>query len=251
MNDSPQNINSIFFKGIYKDVWRKLIPPGLNEAETDFIAEMGNLQQGHHVLDLMCGYGRHAIELARRGYEVTAIDTEDEYIQEIKTTASNDDLPVQAINRDITVIEFSSLFDAAICMGNSFAFLDENEAAGVLKKITTHLKTGGVFIINTWMLGEIAIKYFQERDWFYAGDYKYLVENKFLLNPTRIESEHNIISASGDIENLKGIDYIFTISELQKILEQAGLKLNGIYATPRKRKFQLGDTRAYLVAEKL
>ena len=101
------------------------------------------------------------------------------------------------------------------------------------------------------MLGEIAIKYFQERDWFYAGDYKYLVENKFLLNPARIESEHIIISASGDIENLKGIDYIFTISELQKILERAELKLNGIYATPGKRKFQLGDTRAYLVAEKL
>jgi hypothetical protein len=29
---STENINSDFFKGIYKDVWRKEIPAGLTEA---------------------------------------------------------------------------------------------------------------------------------------------------------------------------------------------------------------------------
>ncbi len=49
---------------------------------------------------------------------------------------------------------------------------------------------------------------------------------------------------------IKGIDYIFTASELQEILNTAGFSLNEMYCTPRKRKFQLGDSRAYIVAEK-
>jgi SAM-dependent methyltransferase len=251
MSKTTQNINSVFFQGIYKDVWRQLIPPGLTEAETDFIEEVANLQEGNHMLDLMCGYGRHSIELAKRGYEVTAIDTETEYIGEIKEVATNNNLKLHARRGDVTAIEFSETFDASICMGNSFAFLDENEAIDVLKQIAAHLKKGGVFILNTWMLGEIAIKYFKDRDWFYAGEYKYLIENKYLLYPTRIEAEHIIISKNGDIETIKGIDYIFTIAEMQKQLETTGFKLRGIYSTPRKRIFKIGDTRAYVVAEKL
>ena len=49
-----------------------------------------NLQPGSKVLDLMCGYGRHAIALAKKGIEVTAIDNLEEYINEIKDTAEKE-----------------------------------------------------------------------------------------------------------------------------------------------------------------
>jgi 2-polyprenyl-3-methyl-5-hydroxy-6-metoxy-1,4-benzoquinol methylase len=71
---STENINSDFFKGIYKDVWRKEIPAGLTEAEADFIEEIAHLNNQDNILDITCGYGRHTLELARRGYNVTPVD---------------------------------------------------------------------------------------------------------------------------------------------------------------------------------
>jgi SAM-dependent methyltransferase len=244
------NINNNFFEGSYKEVWRKLILPGLTEAEVDFIIEVADLQLNDHVLDLMCGYGRHALELGRRNYKVTAIDNLPAYTNEIKTIAADEGLPVKAVAADVVNIQFDSKYEAAICMGNSFAFFNKEDALKLLRNIALALNKNAKFIINTWMLGEIAIRHFKEKDWFYVDDYKYLIDSKYLFNPTRIESDHIIIRAGMEAEVIKGIDYILTASELNEILITAGFTLNEMFSTPRKRKFQFGDTRAYIVAEK-
>lgn len=247
----PQNINNTFFEGFYKDVWRKLIPPGLTEAEADFIINVAALDEGAKVLDLMCGYGRHSIELARRGAGVTAVDNSLDYIEEIKQVAETNALDIKAVCENAITVSLHEVYDTAICMGNSFSFFNEEEVLKILRHLSKHIKRGGTFIINTWMIGEIAIRHYREKDWFYVGDYKYLVDNKYCFNPTRIESEHIIIRSDGETEALKGVDYIFTLSELQNLFEQTGFSLKEIYSTPRKKKFQFNDTRAYLVAEKL
>ena len=246
-----QNINNAFFNGIYKKVWRQLIPAGLTEAETDFIEVVADLQKTQKVLDIMCGYGRHSLQLARRGYGVTAVDNAPEYIAEIKENASANGLPIEAVCTSALNFKTAETFDAAICMGNSFAFFSEAETLEILQKLSAQLKRGGVFIINTWMLGEIAIKHFREKDWFYAGDYKYLIDNKYFFQPARIESEHTIIQPDGTTETIKGIDYIFTIAELNTLFSKTGFSPATVYATPRKKQFQHGDSRAYLVTTKL
>ncbi len=118
---STTNINSDFFKGIYKEVWRREIPNGLTEAETDFIEEIAHLSKPGQVLDVMCGYGRHALALSRRGHNVTAIDNSKEYISEIEITAQEEKLPLITIQQDISQTTFSGPYDLVLCMGNSFA----------------------------------------------------------------------------------------------------------------------------------
>lgn len=250
MSFQSQNINNTFFEGVYKDVWREIIPAGLTEAEVDFITDVAAVAKGHTVLDVMCGYGRHAIELAKRGVQVTAIDNLDEYILEIKREVEKQNLPLQAITADVINVALTQTYDAAICMGNSFAFFNKEDSIRLLKKIASHLKQGGIFIINSWMIAEIAMKYFREQDWHYAGDYKCILENRFLFHPNRIESEQTIIAKDGLPEMRKGIDYIFTLDEMEEMFKAAGLTTKGLFSTPRKRKFSFGDTRIYIVVEK-
>jgi SAM-dependent methyltransferase len=244
------NINNIFFEGSYKEVWRKIIPPGLTEAEVDFIIEVAGLRTKDHVLDLMCGYGRHALELGRRDCLVTAIDNLPSYTEEIEAKATEEGLPINAMEADVVNVKLEGRYDAAICMGNSFAFFDKEDAIKLLQNVAHALNKKGKLIINSWMLGEIAIRHFKEKDWFYVDDYIYLIDSKYLFNPTRIESDHIIIRSGMEAEVIKGIDYIFTASEFNEILNTAGFTLNEMFSTPRKRKFQFGDTRAYIVAEK-
>jgi ubiquinone/menaquinone biosynthesis C-methylase UbiE len=62
-----ENINDSFFDGYYKDIWRAIIPEALTKAEVEFFVNTTGLKTGSKVLDLMCGYGRHALSLARKG----------------------------------------------------------------------------------------------------------------------------------------------------------------------------------------
>jgi len=250
MSLPPTNINNTFFDGVYKDVWRKLIPPGLSEAECDFVEDVAKLESGDQVLDIMCGYGRHSLELAKRGFKVTAIDNSESYISEIKSISDKQNLAIKANAISVVEAEWHEQFKAILCMGNSFAFFNRKEAVELLKKLSSNLHAGGVLIINSWMIAEIAIKFFREKEWIEVDGYKYLMDYQFHFQPGRIESEHTIISDSGNIEIINGVDFIFTLAELETMFQEAELTTKGLYSTPRKRPFKMGDNRIYIVAGK-
>jgi cyclopropane fatty-acyl-phospholipid synthase-like methyltransferase len=248
---SFSNINSNFFFSSYKDVWKKTIPAGLTEAEVDFLQEIARLNENSQVLDIMCGYGRHSLELARRGVSVTAIDNLAEYIDEIKDTAKRENLVVNTIHGDVLNASLTEFYDLAVCMGNSFAFFNKEQAIHILKNISQHLKPEGVCVIHSEAIAEIAIKQFRERDWFYVDTYKCIFEFNYLFSPSRIEFEQTIISADGVAERLRGVDFIYTLDDMEEMFREAGLRTKQLFSTPRKRTFSIGDSRIYIVAEKV
>jgi cyclopropane fatty-acyl-phospholipid synthase-like methyltransferase len=247
---SPLNINDAFFQNSYKEVWKKLITPGVSEIEASFIEDVAQLQNNDTVLDLMCGYGRHAIPLAKKGYAVTAIDNSEAYINEIKAIALDEDLPVEAIVSSALTVPLSHQYKAVICMGNSFAFFNRADAVHLLKKVAAHLLPDGIFIINSWMIAEIAIKHFKEREWVNVAGYKYLMYYQFFFHPHRIESEHTLLAANGTVEVINGIDYIFTLAELEAMFQEAGLTTKAVYSNPKKKPFKLGDNTVYIILGK-
>jgi len=46
------------------------------------------------------------------------------------------------------------------------------------------------------------------------------------------------------------VDYIYSMNEIEAMLNQAGLLLKEVYSIPGRKKFTLGEPRAYLVAVK-
>ena len=52
------------------------------EEEVDQLLELLELPEGAAVLDMACGPGRHALELARRGFRVTGVDRTQIYLNE-------------------------------------------------------------------------------------------------------------------------------------------------------------------------
>jgi SAM-dependent methyltransferase len=244
------NINSFFFDGYYKNLWRIVTPDALTDREVDFIYQYFGLQQGSNVLDIMCGYGRHALGLARKGVHLTAVDNLSDYMDELKAKVEAEKLPVNCITSDILNYHDEKTYDLAICMGNSLNFFDENDSLKIMNAVSDALNPGGKFLINTVSLAEIVIKQFVEKNWSWFGEYRMLTDSKYLFNPTRIETEAIIIDKNGNSETKKGIDYIFSFSEMQKMLERSGFVMNEVYSIPGKKKFTLGDPRAYIIAEK-
>ena len=59
------------------------------------------LQGNEKILDLACGYGRHSLELARRGYDVTGIDIISEYIEYATEQTEKEGLKAKFLCMDI------------------------------------------------------------------------------------------------------------------------------------------------------
>jgi 2-polyprenyl-3-methyl-5-hydroxy-6-metoxy-1,4-benzoquinol methylase len=246
-----ENVNDKYFDGEYKDLWKAFIPDELTVKEVEFIYTYFALEPGKKVLDLMCGYGRHAIALAKRKINVTAVDNLEAYIDEIKKEAKESDLPINALTANVKEYhDQDNYYDLVLCMGNSFNFFEPVDANKVLASIHSQLTKGGNLLINSWSIAEIAIRQFQEKTWNTVNDKKYIIQSQYLFNPTRIEFEHLILSNNGDQEIKVGIDYIYSLSEMERMIRDAGFLLKEVFSIPGKKKFRMGDPRAYFVASK-
>lgn len=250
VHTSTDNVNSFFFDGHYKEAWRSLIPEELTKRELDFMIQYFSLVPGKKVLDIMCGYGRHAIGLARKGLDVTAVDNLSDYINDIQQTVNEENLSLTYLQSDILAYTPADKYDLVICMGNSINFFDEKDSIKLMTTISNSLNKGSHFLINTWSLAEIVIKNFESKSWSYDGEYKMLSDSQYLFNPTRVETEYIMIDKNGQEEVKQAVDYIFSYAEMQRMLETAGFNVKEVFSIPGKKKFTLGEPRAYIVAEK-
>ncbi len=244
------NVNDTYFEGSYKEIWRSIIPEEMTSKEVDFILKYFNLKKGDKVLDLMCGYGRHAIALARQGVPVTAVDNLADYIDEINGISVNEKLPVKGVVADTLQYKIDEEYDLAMCMGNSLNFFNAGDVKQLLANIHLHLKPRAHLLINTWSLAEIAIKSFVTRAWDEVNNVKHICESRYLFHPTRIESTSIFLKPDGSTETRQAIDYVFSLAEMESLLNDSGFALEEVYSIPGKKKFALGDPRAYIIAAK-
>ena len=244
------NVSSSFFHGYYKEIWRQIFPEKTSLAEVDYILEEGNLKPGSSVLDIMCGYGRHSLELAKRGLKVTAIDNLPDYTEEIRKIAENESLDVETICSDVLQVSLNRQYDAIICMGNSLQFFNEQDTLRLLSELSKHIKPGGLFLINTWSVAEIIFKQFRDKSWGRFGDMLFLTECKIHFRPARMETTSIIITDSGEREEKKAVDFIYSLAEMEVMLNRSGFLVKEIYSIPGKKKFSIGDQRLYILAEK-
>ncbi len=119
-------------------------------AEVDGVLKLLSLKNGASILDCPCGYGRHSIELARRGFEVTGSDINSIHLQKATDVAKENSLNVVFNKDSMLSLEYSSQFDAVINMFYSFGFFDtDEENEKVLKNFFHALKPGGKFLMHT------------------------------------------------------------------------------------------------------
>jgi hypothetical protein len=106
-------------------------------------------------------------------------------------------------------------------------------------------------LINTWTIAEIAFRQFVDKSESTVDGTIFTTRSEYLLYPSRIETETSMVSAEGVTEKKLAIDYIVSISELDQLLKEHGFSVTEIFSVPGKKKFALGDPRAYVIAEKL
>lgn len=78
------------------------------------------------VLDIACGTGGYTLELAQKGYNVTAVDLDEQMIVSLGAKAKKDGLSVRFLQANMLDLEskLTEKFNLAFCIGNSIVHLD-------------------------------------------------------------------------------------------------------------------------------
>ena len=185
------------------------------------------------ILDVGCGTGRHAINLATKGYKnITGIDLSPGMIRAAKKVAKEKNVQVDFRVCDARELPFENEFDAAICLCEGAFSLLENDAENykVLKAIHKSLKKHGVFILTTLNLFR---------------------DDKFDPMTCRVESEQEIIGKDGQKKILICSDRSYSFPELKWVLEQYGFEVI-LGASPfSKAPIEYGSMEFMVVSKKL
>jgi SAM-dependent methyltransferase len=139
----------------YSSLWFQLFMPLQTEEWTEkdvaFLARHLPLPRYKRVLDLCCGYGRHAARLAARGYTVTGLDRDAAALEEARRQTLAAHQQVTYVLGDMR--ELSALpggFDAVINMWQSLSYFDEATNMEMLRQIAAKLAPAGRFVVDMY-----------------------------------------------------------------------------------------------------
>ena len=114
--------------------------------QCDFVVSALELQPGARVLDLCCGQGRHSVELAQRGYNVTGFDLSEYLLGLARTKAEKLGVEVEFVRGDMRELPWESEFDAVVNLWTAFGYLESDEEdERVLRSVGAALRPGGQF----------------------------------------------------------------------------------------------------------
>jgi SAM-dependent methyltransferase len=92
--------------------------------EIDGVIELLGIAPPDKVLDLACGSAQHAIELARRGFVVTAVDRMEGYIDAARSAVAQEGVDVELVRADMREFVRVGAFAAVVNVGTSFGYFD-------------------------------------------------------------------------------------------------------------------------------
>ncbi len=225
-------------------------------GEVDFFEKELNSNKSARILDIGCGTGRHSLELARRGYNVTGIDLSESMIGRARELAEKENLNIVFFTKDARDFNFNREFDLAImiCEG-AFPLMETDEMNySILKNAYLSLKPGGKFIFST--LNGLFPLFHSVKDFVNSeASGEKTSENNFDLMTFREYSVLETKDDAGNQEVLHCNERYYIPSEITWLLRSAGFRNTEIFgcklgAFSRNDKLSTDDFEMLVIALK-
>jgi len=216
---------STFFEGPALEAWRRALPRELTRAQAADLERALRLSAGERVLDVPCGNGRLALELAARGLRVSGLDLAPEFVEEARRTARERGLELEVVQGDMRELPWTREFDAALCFGNSFGYLEDAENRAFLRKVADALQPGGRFLLDYPLVAELTLTRREYRDWHLLGDRLLLSDGHHDALRGRLETTYTFVDlsvAGGAVETRSASYQVYTAREVLELLRSAG-----------------------------
>ncbi|MBI4612879.1 MAG: class I SAM-dependent methyltransferase [Planctomycetes bacterium] len=224
-------------------------------AEAEWIAELlarNEVPPGSRILDLACGIGRHAGELARLGYHVTGVDLSPAYIARAEELARSQGVRERVAYRvgdmrEVGEILDGERFDAILNLFTSFGYYDDETNEVVLSGCRKIVRDGGLFLIDI-LNRDYLVQVFQPRGFTRVEDVLFLEDRDFRLETGRMRSTWTILKDQGggsyQREAAIELDHrVYTLHELVGLFDQTGWAYREVHGSLTGEPFGVAARR--------
>lgn len=229
-----------FFTDLANGFWRAAVQPAQTSAEIDFITRFS---VGPRVLDAPCGSGRHSIELAGRGYTTTGVDISAEAIAHARSLAPDLDWR----QGDLASLgSFGVTADLALCLGNSFGYLDHAGSQRFLRELA---EAAPVLVLDYGCTAESLLPSLPGELRMSFGGVDCVAVNTYDVASARLLIDFTFTDGERT-QRSACVQHVYTAGELTRMLNDAGFSSVELFGDVDGSAFRVGDHRLLAVARR-
>jgi SAM-dependent methyltransferase len=243
-----------WFVDLFDEDYLRTLPfltPQATQSEAEFVIEAMGLSPGAQVLDVGCGYGRHAMELAARGFHVVGLDLSTPLLVRGGEEAHRRGLQINFVRGDMRELDFESQFDGAYCLFSTFGYFDDETNKKTVTNIARALKPGGRVLIEI-LNRDYVIADLPTRVWWEGDGCVVLEEVELNYFSSRIQVNRSVVFDDGRQLEQEISVRAYSLHEIGKLMHAAGfrvLEVSGGYHT-RGRFFGNQSRHIIVLAER-
>jgi ubiquinone/menaquinone biosynthesis C-methylase UbiE len=202
-----------------------------DEEEADTIARLLGIKRGETLLDICCGYGRHAVVFtAKHGQEVTGIDISRGLIATAKKNAAEKGLKIRYEAKQAADITWKNNFNTAIIVNNSFSLIAPEHSPSVLEKVYRALKPRGHLFLDmdnkpfNCRYGEYAARW-------HRWPLGLTLQEVYFHNDVSVETNRDVslVKGSDRIHEFIIFKRLYAVDEIIDLLTKSGFKVTQTY----------------------
>ena len=219
------------------------------EKQVDFIIETLEIQKEHAIMDVPCGFGRHCLEFARRGYYITGLEYHPIQIERAKNLMEEEGIDFHIVQGDMRNIPWENKFDRLYNFFTSFGYFDDEGNEETVRQFHKALKPGGMMLLET-MNRDWIVKNMDPGRITHNDDGSIYLEESH-LNPltSRLKGVHTLITPNAKIEKRELELRAYSAHELIELFERNRFEIVKVCDQAGK-EFTIHANRIVLLARK-
>lgn len=243
--DAPIKKAKPWFEDLFSEDYIKtmdVLPDEDVRREVDFIEESLGVEKQGVILDLACGRGEHAIELASRGYNVVGLDlspvalaiAHENLRDRLSAAGSEMEAKPSFMRTDMRELNFEENFDGAYCWCTSFGYFEDDVNVAVLKRLHRALRQGGNLLIDVANRDYIAPRS-PSLVWFEGDRCTCMDEMQVDFLTSRLKVKRTAMFEDGHSRELEYSLRLYSLDALGRMLREVGFRVvevTGLIAHP-------------------
>jgi SAM-dependent methyltransferase len=142
------DLNAVFSLNDYLFVYEDELTPERSQAEVDRLVSLLRLTEPVKILDLACGFGRHANRLVQLGHAVVGVDIMPAFLDNARREADELQAHVDYRQGDMRLLILPAEFDYVLLLFTSFGYFSDHENLRVLENAAHALLPGGRLVLD-------------------------------------------------------------------------------------------------------